>query len=299
MSIASGTTITPDNHAEWLAMRPDSVGASESATVLGLNPWESQLQLYLLKIGSMPPAGENQRMKVGKLMEPVIAALYREETGCEFACFQRFLRSPSHQWMTATLDGVRTDGRVVELKNVGVGQADKWGESGSDDVPLMYIIQATHQMVCSGTDVLDVAALIGGWDFRWYSIPRDDRVADRIVEATGEFMDRVQRRDPPPVDPARDGAALARLWPRAEGEVELGPVGELLVESWEAHGRAIREHEAARDRVKTELLCHLGEAASARLADGRILTRRVVEVAEKQVTRRGYSFVDLRLKKGS
>jgi putative phage-type endonuclease len=299
MTIASGTTITAENHEEWLAMRPDSVGASESATVLGLNPWETQLQLYLLKIGSMPPVEENRRMKVGKLMEPVIAALYREEVGCEFACFQRFLRSPSHAWMTATLDGVRTDGRVVELKNVGVGQADKWGESGSDDVPLMYIIQATHQMVCSGTDVVDVAALIGGWDFRWYSIPRDDRIADRIVEATGEFMDRVLRRDPPPIDPSRDGQALARLWPWAEGEVELGPVGEMLVEQWLDHGKAIHERQEARERCKTELLTMMAEAASARLADGRLLTRRVVDVAERVVKSRAYSYVDMRLKKGS
>lgn len=299
MTLASGTTITAENHAEWLAERPKSVGASESATILGLNQWETQLQLYLHKIGSLPPADSNRAMKIGQMMEPVIAALYREETGCEFVSEQLFLRSPVNPWMTATLDRVRHDGRDVELKNVGVRQADKWGESGSDEVPLMYIIQATHQMVCSGTDVADIAALIGGCDFRWYSIPRDDRVANRIVEATGEFMDRIRRRDPPPVDPDRDGRALARLWPGAEGEVELDEVGHVLVESWQEHGREIHRHEVARERAKCHLLALMEDAASARLAGGRVLTRKVIRVAEQQVTRRAFEYVDLRLRKGS
>jgi predicted phage-related endonuclease len=150
----------------------------------------------------------------------------------------------------------------------------------------------------TGMDLIDVAALIAGDDFRVYPLERDERLIARIVEREAEFWSRVQRRDPPPVDPSRDGAALAWLWPRAEGEVELGPVGELLVEQWEAHGWAVHDHQEARERAKTELLTMMAEAASARLADGRILSRKVITVAEKQVKRTGYTFTDLRLRKG-
>jgi putative phage-type endonuclease len=299
LSIVTGTCITLANHAEWLAVRQESIGASEAATTLGLNPWETRLQLYLRKLGMADPVPETPAMRWGTRLEPLIAEEYSRETGFSFVAEQLFVRDPVRGFMSATLDRIREDGRVLELKTCGARGAAEWGEPGSDEVPPRYIAQVMHQLIVTGTEVADLAVLIAGQDFRVYSIERDDAVVDRIVEANAEMWERVQRRDPPSVDPSRDGAALARLWPRAEGEAELGPVGELLVEQWEASRRAIRPHEAARDRARTELLCHLGEAASARLADGRVLTRRVVEVAEKQVTRRGYSFVDLRLKKGS
>jgi putative phage-type endonuclease len=297
MTIASGTCITPANYGEWLETRDDGIGGSDSASVLGVGHGTA-LQVYLRKLGLMPPPDMNMAMRIGKLLEQSVGILYREDAGHEFASEQLFLRSPNRPFMTATLDFVRTDGRIVEAKVVGARSAHLWGEAGTDEVPAHCLVQVHHQMLVSGTDVVDVAALIGGIDFRRYTVYRDDDVAARIVAVEEEFWSRVQRRDPPSVDPARDGAALARLWPRAEGEVELEPVGELLVESWEAHGRAIREHEAARDRARTELLCHLGEAASARLADSRVLTRRVVEVAEQQITRRAFSYVDLRIRKG-
>lgn len=291
-----GTDITEGDKAAWLAERAGGVGASESAAILGLNRWESPLAVYLRKTGDLPPASESPKMRIGKLMEPVIAALYREETGREPLSLQRFVRSSGHPWMTATLDCVCEDGRVVEFKNVGPTQAGEWGESGTDEVPAMYLIQATHQMVCAGTDVADVAALIAGNDFRTYTVPRDDRVAGRIVEATGEFMERVRRREPPPVDPDRDGPLLSRLWPDARGEVELGPLGEALVEEWERCGNLAGAYKRARECARVGLLELMRDASSARLGDGRILSRKVTKVQEKQILRNYYEFIDLRIR---
>jgi putative phage-type endonuclease len=299
MTIASGSMINHADRDAWLAERMNGIGSSEAAAAIGVNPYETALELYLAKLGLSDPVRETEAMRWGTRLEPVIAEAYSETTGYGFIAEQLFVRSPTHDFMTSTIDRIRDDSRIVEFKCVGYRSAHLWGEPGSDEIPPHYLVQCQHQLICTGTEELDLAALIGGNELRIYHICRDDDIAARIVEREAEFWQRVQRRDPPPVDPARDGAALAKLWPRAEGEVELGPVGELLVEQWEAHGRAIREHEAARDRARTELLCMLGEAASARLADSRVLTRRVVEVAEKQITRRAHSYVDLRIKKGT
>jgi putative phage-type endonuclease len=287
------------NHADrdaWLAERMNGIGSSEAAAAIGVNPYETALELYLAKLGLSDPVRETEAMRWGTRLEPVIAEAYSETTGYGFIAEQLFVRSPTHDFMTSTIDRIRDDSRIVEFKCVGYRSAHLWGEPGSDEIPPHYLVQCQHQLICTGTEELDLAALIGGNELRIYHICRDDDIAARIVEREAEFWQRVLRRDPPPIDPSRDGAALARLWPRAEGEVELGPVGELLVEQWEAHGRAIRENEAARDRAKTELLCHLGEAASARLADGRLLTRRVVSVEGKQVVRNPYEYVDLRIR---
>jgi putative phage-type endonuclease len=299
MSIASGTTITAENHAEWLAVRQSSIGGSEAAAAIGISPWQTPLDLYLTKLGMAAPIEETEAMKWGTRLEPLIAEEYQQLTGRGFVAEQLFVRSPVVEFMSATLDLVRDDGRLVELKTVGSRSAHHWGESGSDEVPRHYLCQVLHQLIVTGTEVADVAVLIAGQEFRTFTIHRDDDVAARIVEREADFWQRVLHRDPPPVDPARDGQALARLWPRAEGEVELGPVGEMLVEQWLDHGKAIHDRQEARERCKTELLTLMAEAASARLADGRLLTRRVVEVAERVVKSRAYSYVDMRLKKGS
>jgi putative phage-type endonuclease len=299
VTITSGTCITPANHAEWLDVRQSSLGASEAATALGLNPWETRLQLYLRKLGMADPVRETPAMRWGTRLEPLLAEEYTRETGFSFIAEQLFVRDPVRGFMSATLDRVREDGRVLELKTCGARGAAEWGEAGSDDVPPRYITQIMHQLIVTGTEIADLAVLIAGQDFRVYTIRRDDAVADRIVEANAEMWDRVQRRDPPPIDPARDGAALARLWPRADGEVKLGPDGAILVNRWEAAKEFIRFFERERDEVKCQLLAAMEEAASARLADGRILSRRVVEVAERVVKSRAYSYTDLRLRKGT
>lgn len=290
------TSITETDHEAWLAERQNSIGASEAATVLGLNPWDSAVKLYLRKIGSLPPIDENSSMRIGKLMEPVIASLYQEETECEFTCFQRFVRSPTHPFITATLDCVRSDGRPVELKNVGARQSSKWGETETDEVPPHTIIQAMQQMYCSGTEVADVAALLGGSDFRRYTLVRDDRIINRIVEANEAFWDRVQRRDPPHPDPDHDRRVMANLWPEAVGEMSFGPIGSALVEEWEYHRSEVKSHETAKDRCQVQILDLMEDKASATLSDGRILCRKVIDVAEKAIITKPYRYVDLRVK---
>lgn len=296
MSIASGTMIGHAEREEWLATRRNSIGGSEAAAAIGVSPWQTPLELYLDKLGLAAPIVETEAMAWGTRLEPLIAEEYQRRSGHGFVAEQLFVRSPVHGFMSATLDRVRDDGRVVEFKTVGHHSAHHWGESGTDEVPRHYLCQVLHQLVVTGTDVADVAVLIAGQEFRTYTISRDDDVTSRIIEREAAFWDRVQRRDPPPVDPDRDGPALARLWPRAEGEVELDAVGHVLVESWQEHGREIHRHEEARERCKTRLLEILEDAASARLADGRSLTRRVIRVAEQQVTRRAHEYVDLRIK---
>jgi putative phage-type endonuclease len=299
VTIATGTTITPANHAEWLAVRQSSLGASEAATALGLNPWETRLQLYLRKLGLADPTPETPAMRWGTRLEPLLAEEYSRETGFSFVAEQLFVRDPVRVFMSATLDRVREDGRILELKTCGARGAAEWGEPGSDEVPPRYIAQVMHQLIVTGTEIADLAVLIAGQDFRVYSIERDDAVADRIVKANAEMWDRVQRRDPPPIDPSRDAGALARLYPRAEGEAELDPVGLELAERWESLGKEIRDRQDSRDRAKCRLLDILGEAATARLADGKILSRKVISIPEREVKQRAYSYTDLRILRGA
>ena len=45
---------------DWLAMRKEGIGGSDSSVILGLNPFTSEMELWMDKVGSMPekPASE-------------------------------------------------------------------------------------------------------------------------------------------------------------------------------------------------------------------------------------------------
>lgn len=295
----AGTTITTDDRAAWLEWRSTGIGASEAGAVVGVSPYETALAVYLRKVGAGEPIVESEAMAWGTRLEPAIAEEYSRRTGFSFTAAQVCVGSPTHFFMLATLDRVRSDGRVVELKTVGHRSAAQWGEAGTDEIPAHYLVQVTHQMICTGTEVADVAALIGGQELRIYTVPRDDDIADRIISLEAEFWRRVTDRDPPPVDHGRDGPALARLWPGAEGEVALGPIGEALVEDYEAHGREIRARQESREIARVQLLDLMQDHASARLADGRTLTRRVVSIPERTQIVKPYTYVDMRIRKGN
>jgi hypothetical protein len=70
------------------------------------------------------------------------------------------------------------------------------------------------------------------------------------------------------------------------------------VNRWEAARESIRFFEQERDEVRCELLASMKEAASARLADNRVLSRKVITVAAQQVQRTGYTYTDLRVRQG-
>jgi putative phage-type endonuclease len=293
-----GTCITPADRDAWLAERQRSIGGSEAAAAIGVSPYESALGLYLRKIGAASPVRETEAMRWGTRLEPAIAEAYQEATGHSFIAAQQFLRSPDHEWMTATIDRVRDDRRLIEFKTAGIRSAHLWGEPGTDEIPIQYMVQVHHQLVVAGAEVADVATLIGGQELRIYTIDRDDDVAARIVEREAEFWSRVERRDPPPVDPGRDGDLMATLFPRAVGEVDLGPVGCTLFAEYEYYSREIKVAQEGREKAKVELLALMKDAASARLGDGRIITRKIINVEGRTIVRHPYSYVDLRLRKG-
>lgn len=67
---------------EWLQARTNGIGASEVGTILGLNPFETPLQLWRRKKGLDAPKAENFAMKAGHFLEDAVSRFYADETGC-------------------------------------------------------------------------------------------------------------------------------------------------------------------------------------------------------------------------
>lgn len=77
------TRLTFNSREEWLEARKDGIGASEVATIVGLNPWETPYQLWRRKIGIDPAKPMNAAMNTGHILEDGVAQFWAQATGRE------------------------------------------------------------------------------------------------------------------------------------------------------------------------------------------------------------------------
>lgn len=184
---------------DWLLARTTGIGGSDVAAILGLSKWKTPLQVYQEKRGEIEPQADNDAMRWGRYLEPVVRQAYADETGNEVRVLDELVRHPANDFMIANLDGfvLPTSGprRVFEAKTARTGEG--WGEPGSDQIPQPYLLQVQHYMEVSGFPIADVAVLIGGSDFRIYEVPADRELQQMLVEAEADFWQRVQKGEPP------------------------------------------------------------------------------------------------------
>jgi putative phage-type endonuclease len=104
----------------WYNDRINSIGASESSAIFGLNPYESTNKLILKKCGVVNES-DNRRMKLvcehGIKYEQVIQEMYCREkdiTILEFGSIRH--QDPSLSIITASPDGITPNGCMLEIK---------------------------------------------------------------------------------------------------------------------------------------------------------------------------------------
>ena len=195
----------------------------------------------------------------GRTLEPVIRQRYADVTGRTVTVPNEILRHPQHDWMLANIDGEVTGERILEVKTAR--SAEGWGEPWSADIPEAYIIQVQHYMIVRAYPVADVAALIGGNDFRIYTVPADAELQDLIIHREAAFWDMVKAGTPP--DPTtfadlkqRFGAVSKAQTVQASPEV-IAAVGWL---------KEIKKITSQEEEYKAMIMAHLKEADT--LIDG-------------------------------
>ncbi|MBR8205797.1 YqaJ viral recombinase family protein [Burkholderia vietnamiensis] len=204
---------------DWLAVRRTGIGGSDAAAAIGLNPYMSALELWLDKTGraeSLPrpdPTDTTSPAFWGTLLEPIVAAVYTQQTGNKVRKVNAVLRHPSIPWMLANIDreviGV-SDIQILECKTTGEFGARLWRER----VPEYVQIQVQHQLAVTGKTAAHVAVLLCGQALEVHRINRDDALIARLIELEQRFWRFVESDTPPPADGSESAdRALRHLYP--------------------------------------------------------------------------------------
>ena len=265
----------------WLAVRKQGIGSSDAAAAVGLNPYKSQLELWLEKTGrdtSLPkidPNDEESPAYWGNILEPIVATHYTKRSGHRVRRINAVLQHPDPKlpWMLANIDRevIGTDNvQILECKTAGINGARLWKEG----VPEYVQLQVMHQLAVTGKQAADVAVLLGGQHLEIHRIERDELMIARLIDLERLFWDYVVSDTPPPADgTASAEAALRCLYPEDNGQtLDFSQHTELASTYLElkAIRQSIAQQETREAQLKQALQQAMGAATRAEFARGNI-----------------------------
>jgi putative phage-type endonuclease len=255
---------------EWLAVRQRGIGSSDAAAAVGLNPYKSQLELWLEKTGrdaGLPkadPQDEESPTYWGTLLEPIVATHYSQRTGKRVRRLNAVLQHPDPDlsWMLANIDREvigSAEVQLLECKTVGINGVKFWREGVPDYVHL----QVLHQLAVTGKQTADVAVLLGGQQLEIHRIERDEPLIARLIELERRFWEFLVNDTPPPAD-GSDSAAMALrcLYPEDQGD-SIDFSADATLSAVFADLVSLREQISAQEKTEAKLKQTLQQAMGA------------------------------------
>ncbi len=240
-------------HSDWLEYRKLGIGGSDVAAICGLSRYRSPLAVYLDKMGEIPPLEDNPKMKAGRILEPVIADWFAEETGMKVMKQNAIFQHKKYPFMLANIDrwlpGLNAG---LEIKNTGEYSKDDWAGT---QAPTEYVLQCNHYMAVTGAERWYIAVLIGGWDFQWRIIERDENLIANLVTIEESFWTNNVLAQQRPAVNAQDTDLLKQLYPSSNAEkMNISEFHydliKRLIDTKVALNKAEDEHEDAKNKVK-------------------------------------------------
>jgi len=273
MSIPSATKNTLEmTYEEWKSERRKGIGGSDAAAVLGMSRWKSPMRVYLEKIGEIDNDVAGEAAYWGNVLEDVVAKEFSKRTGKKVQRVNRILINSDYPFMIANIDRrVVGEDAILECKTTSAWNSKEWFDG---EIPQEYIIQVMHYMAVTGVSKAYIAVLLGGNQFQWKEVPRDDELIDLMIQREMDFWKCVDSGNPPedksgaPDDYAK---VLAMIYPESTGdEIELPPTFEELVEKLQGVKEQIKTLESTQTEFENAIKENMRESEQARVGRFRI-----------------------------
>jgi putative phage-type endonuclease len=196
--------------------RNEYVGASEVAAIVGMNPYRTALDVYREKVGETEreDLSDVQAVHFGNVLEETVAQEWSRRNG----------EAVRRDTKTYTLEGSPLRGHIdrrvtgakrgLEAKTASIYMSKEFGEQGTDDIPMWYLIQCHSYLMLTGWEKWHLGALIGGNDFRQYEILPNERLMDSLLGQVNTFWDNLKIGVAPPPTTLDD---LMALYPEDNG----------------------------------------------------------------------------------
>ena len=155
--------VLPRNHAEWLQERKKGLGASDAGTIIGVNKWKSNVELWREKVGLQEPEDISHKSYVqyGHDAEPHLRALFaldHPELKVTYESPYKMIFSDELPFIFATPDGELEElatGRKggLEVKTTEIMNPRQWAD-WDGRIPDQYYSQVCHQFLATGWEFI-------------------------------------------------------------------------------------------------------------------------------------------------
>jgi putative phage-type endonuclease len=270
----------------WLEERKGYIGGSDLAPILGKSKYKTALDVFLLKTGQKEEDQEEARKReMGVLLEPGIRTWAARELNRTILPNRKIV-DPKHPFLVANVDGELDAKTGIEIKTMDFSTRDQWGEPGTDEVPIDYLIQTNWYCGIAGWERCVVVRFDRGTTkIEYYQVPFDKELFELCRnEAINMWVNHICKGVPP--DPtAKDSANIIYLFPQ--------PTFEILVSDPETDEKAsrmaeikatLKPLEAEYEALKSWMAVKIGPAAGVETMSGKFtLSRLRGNVAWKDV----------------
>ena len=206
--------------SEWLKARQSFIGGSDAATIIGKNPWKSNVELWREKTGRREPDDlhGNAAVEFGKAAEEHLRELFELDYKprgylVSYVPFNMWTND-KYPFAHASLDGwlleIGTNRRgVLEIKTATINsatQSRKW----QNGIPENYYCQLLHYLAVTDSDFAILSAYlryeIEGQEIdtktNRYRVERDEEVQkqiDYLMEKERKFAEYIKADKEPPL----------------------------------------------------------------------------------------------------
>jgi putative phage-type endonuclease len=258
-------------------LRRSGIGSSEAAAILGVNPFLGKHGLWLLKTGRAETEVTEQ-MIIGNCYEPAILSVYAMKTGYRLEN-PPTVRHEKFPYIVDSVDALAYSGDsespvcAVEVKRPTVFGYSKYGEPGTDQIPMYYIVQGLFHMGVHGVDVCEYPVDFGYGEIRVYRTHFDKELFLGIAAECEKFWVEHIEAD---VEPEKDGSAVTKKWLDKKYSHRSG---EMLVADYETEKlmrelAGLKEKEKqikdAQETIKNSIKDVIGDNHGIKTSDGQI-----------------------------
>ena len=210
---------------DWLDCRmhgpkgdiPYTVGGSDVATIFGLSPWTTPLELWKIKKGQLKPSKSANagQLEMGHLLEPIAAHWFGKKTGYTVTDDTNLYQHADHPYALANFDRrfVKPTGEpgILECKSCTYHKAMDWAD---DAIPMHYELQLRFYMAVADVELGAFSAIWGNnpdFDIAIPEITRDKAKEDMIFERLDEWIWSLEHDKPPTMSGVTPKLALESL----------------------------------------------------------------------------------------
>lgn len=277
------------DHETWLKARRELhekgyIGASEVATVMGENPYQSALDWYLERTGERPRFEGNAHTRRGQVFEAAILEHANGEGILDDGRLWGALLAHDTHPVACTPDAYELghNRRLVQIKDT----RQTWDE----EPPLMYQIQVQAELLVTGQPAGVLLAYMGNKELGHWVIEAHEGAQSAIVEAATDAIRRVRELDPPEIPATAEGLPhLKRAFPEDNGETVMLPEEaaekDAALQEVKAQIRALEKEKKA---LEAYFWAQIKDARSGIIPGGARYNTTLVEVPARQQD--GYSF---------